>query len=74
MVVTSHRVRGNRRRGCANPQQLHWSDKTMSPTDIKTVIASLKVHFERGLEGEQLAERTRSDFPAIASADYVKAA
>jgi hypothetical protein len=42
--------------------------------DTKTVVNSLKVHFERGLEGEQLAERIRRDFPGISSADYVKAA
>jgi hypothetical protein len=42
--------------------------------DINNVVTSLKVHFERGLEGEQLAERIRSDFPGISSADYVKAA
>jgi hypothetical protein len=46
----------------------------MSTIDIKAVANSIRVHFERGLEGEQLAERIRSDFPGIASADYVKAA
>jgi hypothetical protein len=45
----------------------------MSAT-IENVVASLRVHFERGLEGEQLAERIRNDFPGISSAEYVKAA
>jgi hypothetical protein len=42
--------------------------------DINKVVISLKVHFERGLEGEELASRIRRDFPGISSADYVKAA
>ena len=42
--------------------------------NIETVVASLSVHFARGLEGEDLAERIRRDFPGISSADYVKAA
>jgi hypothetical protein len=42
--------------------------------NIETVVASLRVHFERGLEGEDLASRIRGDFPGISSADYVKAA
>jgi hypothetical protein len=46
----------------------------MSTIDIKTVINSIKVHFERGLEGEDLASRIRSNFPGISSADYVTAA
>jgi hypothetical protein len=46
----------------------------MSTIDIKAVTNSIQVHFERGLEGEQLAERIRSDFPGVASAEYVKAA
>jgi hypothetical protein len=46
----------------------------MSSIDINNVVASLAVHFDRGLEGEQLAERIRSDFPGISSAEYVKAA
>jgi hypothetical protein len=46
----------------------------MSAIDINNVVASLKVHFERGLEGEDLASRIRSDFPGVSSAEYVKAA
>src|ERR1035437_976234 len=46
----------------------------MSAIDINNVVASLKVHFERGLEGDDLASRIRSDFPGISSAEYVKAA
>ena len=42
--------------------------------NIEIVVASLKVHFERGLDGEDLASRIKSDFPGISSADYVKAA
>jgi hypothetical protein len=42
--------------------------------DTETVVASLRVHFERGLEGDDLASRIRSDFPGITAADYVKAA
>jgi hypothetical protein len=46
----------------------------MGSIDINSVIVSVRFHFETGLEGEQLAERIRGDFPGIASADYVKAA
>jgi hypothetical protein len=46
----------------------------MRSIDINSVAASLKVHFERGLEGGDLASRIRSDFPGISSIDYVKAA
>jgi hypothetical protein len=46
----------------------------MNTIDIKTIIASLKVHFVRGLEGDDLASRIESDFPGISPADYVQAA
>ena len=46
----------------------------MTVHNMESVVASIGVHFKRGLEGECLADRIRRDFPAISSTEYVEAA
>jgi hypothetical protein len=41
---------------------------------MESIVASIGVHFKRGLEGEDLADRIKRDFPAISSTEYVEAA